>query len=128
MCYYSGPCSTTTTLKGCIADFLDLPFDFTTFRLSMVPLLNSYIKLQLLVCINKRPIKSSCQALLRMSNHLPFNFQQYRLVYHWFYGSLILFQQSHRLSMYFVSATPVSRLCHQSVFLTILQHFNPNFS
>ena len=69
-----------------------------------------------------------------MSNHPPFNFQQYHLVYHWFYGSLILFRQSHRLSMYFVSATyfqppvtPVSRLCHQSVLFTVLQYFCPIF-
>ena len=104
------PCSTTTTLKGCIADFLGLSFDFITFTLSMVPLLNSYIKSQSLVFNNKRPIKSSCQALLRMSNHPPFNFQPY-----WFYGSLILFRQSHRLSMYFVSATYFQPPCHPSV-------------
>ena len=70
-----------------------------------------------------------------MSNHPPFNFQQYRSVYHWFYGSLIPFRQSHRLSMYFVSATyfqppchPVSRLCHQSVLFPVLQYFSPDFS
>ena len=74
-------------------------------------------------------------SFLGMSNHPPFNFQQYPLVYHWFYGSLILFRQSHRLSMYFVSATyfqppvtPVSRLCHQSVLFLILCYFSPDFS
>ena len=69
------PCSTKTTLKGCITAFLGLSFDFITFTLSMVPLLNSYIKLQSLVFNNKRPIKYSCQALPGMSNHPSFNFQ-----------------------------------------------------
>ena len=110
-----GPCSTTTTLKGCNVDFLGLPSNYITFTLSKVPLLNSYIKLQSLVSNNKRPIKSSCQAPLRMSNHPLFNFQQYHLVNHWFYGSLILFRLSHRLSMYFVSATYFQPPCHPSV-------------
>ena len=69
------PCSTKTTLKGCITAFWGLSFDFITFTVSMVPLSNSYIKLQSLVFNNKRPIKYSCQALLGMSNHPSINFE-----------------------------------------------------
>ena len=56
MGYYSGPLFHQTTLRGCITAFLGLFFDFITFTLSVVPLLNSYIKLQSLVFNNKRPI------------------------------------------------------------------------
>ena len=115
MCHYSGPLFHQNYLKSCGTAFLGLSFDFITSTLSMVPLLNSYIRLQSLVFNNKRPIKCSCQALLGMAHHPPFNFQQYHLVYHWFYGSLILFRQSHRLSMYFVSATYFQPPCHPSV-------------
>ena len=59
-----------------------------------------------------------------MSNQPPFNFQQYHLVYYWFYGSLILFRQSHRLSMYFVLATYFQLPCHLSVtFVSPTCHF-----